>query len=199
MRSWATPVSLALIGLLLCSCGSAVGEEKSGLNTADALAAVKIEILIDEKGQMGEIEYHISPKGVPEAVKKAMDELHPGGPYTGAEKEVNEGVLYYELTREVEGLEVEAMFLPDGTLHQEEVQVAEEKVPEAVRKTVESAVSGATVKKWEEIRGPDRKLIEYHVKIAKGAKHYKVMIATDGKLLSVYREIPAELEFKAGG
>jgi hypothetical protein len=196
MKSWAIIVTLLAVLPLFLSCQKATAGGESALDAKDMLAAVKIEMLIGPEGNPEEIEYHIPPADVPEAVKKAMDKLHPGGPFTGAEKEMNEGILYYELTREVGGLEAEAMFLPDGTLHQEEIEVAAGKVPEAVKAGAEKAVAGATVKKWEEIRDKDRKLFEYHVKMAKGDKHYKVMLGTDGTLLGVYREIPAEIEVK---
>ncbi len=88
------------------------------LNTQDALAADSVEIAISKAGYPVVIEYHIPPSQVPDVVKAAMDALHPGGKFTGAEKETIGGMTYYELARMVGGKEVEAMFYPNGALYQ---------------------------------------------------------------------------------
>ncbi|MHC4547456.1 MAG: hypothetical protein ACYTEZ_01655 [Planctomycetota bacterium] len=170
-----------------------MGHAKSWSNE-DAMAAEQVEMALDARGRPTEVEYHISPDQVPEAVRQAMDKLHPGGAYSGAEKEWNDGKLYYELTRKVKGMDVEAMFTPEGVLHQEEIQVAENTVPGAVQTAARSSVSGARVAKWEEIRGPDRNLIEYHVKMQTRGRKYKVIVSLDGQVMAVYRETPAEIE-----
>lgn len=182
-----TLIPALALSLLAAGCATPV------LNTTDALAANKIEMSLTADGRPGETEFHISPDDVPDAVRSAMDALHPGDAFTGAEREVNNGILYFELSRVVDGMEVEAMFLPDGTLHNQEIQVAEDKVPEAVQAAAKSAVDGATVKHWEEIHD-STSLFEYHVKLSAGEKHYKVVITTAGKLVQVWREIPAEIE-----
>lgn len=123
-----------------------------------------------------------------------MDRLHPGGEFTGAERETNNGILYWELSREVDGMEVEAMFLPDGTPHSQEIQVKADAVPEAVQKAAAAAVDGGTVNVWEEIKDGQGTLLEYHVKMSKGDEAFKVIISTDGKHLGSLREIPAEIE-----
>ncbi|RKY19989.1 MAG: hypothetical protein DRQ55_09130 [Planctomycetota bacterium] len=141
-----------------------------------------------------EVEYHVHPDGVPAAVHAAMDALFPSGPIVGAEKEWNDGILYWELSREVDGYEIEAMFLPDGTLHQLEIGVDPTFVPDAVRTTAAQAVAGAVPDKWEEIRDGARVLTEYHVKLSRADDRFKVVIAIDGALMAVFREVPAELE-----
>jgi hypothetical protein len=188
-KAWA---ALAVAALIIPACKSA------GWENQDALGAEKLEMQLTEHGKTVEIEYHITPDEVPAAVRLAMDQLHPGGAYTGAEKEWNEGTLYYELTRTVQGMDVEAMFRPDGSLYQEEVQVAEGRVPEVVRSAALASLKGAEVDKWEEIRDSTSSVFEYHVKMRRGGKRYKVMVGTDGTVLGVYREIPAEVEVKQG-
>ena len=160
----------------------------------DARMARKIEIQVDKAGNLQEIEFHIDPARVPAAVREAMDKLHPGGKFTGAEKERQGGVLYYELTSEVNGMEAEAMFRPDGTLHAEENEVAASAVPEAVRRTVEATFPGAQVSKWEEIRDGSRKLVEYHVKLVAGGRQVKAMITQAGAVTGAVLEVPAEIE-----
>lgn len=169
----------------------------SAFDIDDARVATKIEIQMDKAGRIGEIEFHVDPARVPAAVRAAMDALHPGGPFTGAEKERQDGVLYYELTREVNGLEVEAMFTPDGKLHSEEIEVAEAAVPGAVKAAVATAYPDATVSKWESIHNAARALVEYHVKLVSGGQKVKVMVTPGGAITGAMLEVPAEIEVPA--
>ena len=178
---------LALLPLL---AGCASGPT---LHTDDALAAEKLEVALDSNGMPTEIEYHVNPAAVPEAVHAAMNALHPGGAATGAEKEYEGDDLYWELSKDVGGFKIEAMFAPDGTLHSEEVEVPASKVPEAVRATVTGACYGA-VRAWEEIHDGDQTLVEYHAKTSKDGRNYKLLVGTGGDLLAVYREIESEIE-----
>jgi hypothetical protein len=159
-----------------------------------AAAARKLEVQVDRSGRHTEVEYHIPASEVPGPVRSAMDQLHPGGPYDDAEREWDNGKLYYELARRVGGMEVEAMFSPDGQLHSEEIQVPMGKVPEAVRNGATSSLSGGQVTMWEEIRNSKREVVEYHVKMSRGVDKYKLMLSTSGKLMGMVREVPAEIE-----
>jgi hypothetical protein len=85
------------------------------------------------------------------------------------------------------------MFLPDGTLHSEEIEVAAASVPQAVQAAVTQRIGGE-ITKWEEIHDAQRVLVEYHAKAtAKGMK-YKLRVDPGGQLLGVVREVPAEIE-----
>lgn len=179
---------LLIFAILLPACGG------TRWSNEDALKAKKIEMSMSAAGKPMEIEFHISPAQVPQVVREAMDKLHPGGPFTGAEREWNKGKLYYELTREVKGMEVEAMFTPEGELFQQEISVPQAKVPAGVQTAARAALSGGKVRAWEEIRDANNALLEYHVKMARGGKNYKLMITTDGRVMSVYREVPSEIE-----
>jgi hypothetical protein len=179
---------LLIVAIVLPACGGA------RWNNDDALNAKKIEMTMSAQGKPMEVEFHISPSEVPPAVREAMDRLHPGGAFTDAEKEWYKGKLYYELAREVKGMEVEAMFTPDGQLFQQEIEVPQSKVPAGVQTAARAALSGGKVSKWEEIRDGNNALLEYHVKMARGGKNFKLMITTGGRVMAVYREIPSEIE-----
>jgi hypothetical protein len=179
---------LLVFAIVLPACGGA------RWSNDDALDAKKIEMTVNAQGKPTEIEFHMSPAEVPQVVREAMDKLHPGGAFTDAEKEWNGGKLYYELSREVKGMEVEAMFTPDGQLFQQEVEVPQSKVPAGVQTAARAALSGGKVTKWEEIRDGDNTLLEYHVKMSRGGKDFKLMITLGGRVKAVYREIPSEIE-----
>jgi len=173
-----------LIVLPACQSGRAQWDN------ASAAASTKLEVQMNEKGRMQEIEYHIAPTQVPQAVRDAMDRLHPGGRFDDAEKEWNEGRLYYELSRKVKGMDVEAMFTPDGELHSEEIQVPMTSVPAPVRDAAMASLgTGARPDKWEEIRDGSRTIVEYHVKMSRGNDKFKVILSTEGMLLAIYRAL----------
>ena len=160
----------------------------------DARIATKIEIQVDKSGNFREIEFHVDPAVVPDAVRAAMTKLHPGGKHVDAEIERQNGITYYEVTSETDGIESEAMFLADGTLHSEENQVAESTVPDGVRAAIKASFPEGTVNMWEEIRDGARKLVEYHVKLTQRAHKIKAAVSLTGSLISAVREVPAEIE-----
>jgi len=182
--------ALALV-ILLCACVT------NRYRNEDALASEKLEFQLNEKGRVDQIEYHIAPAGVPEAVRAAMARLHPDGEITGAEKEWHHGTLYYELTSKKGGLETEVMFYPDGTVFRSEIEVAAEDVPRSIRNIAQAALPGAQATKFEQIREADNRLIEYHVKLSRDGKRYKLILARAGEFRSLLREIPAEVEVPA--
>lgn len=173
---------------LLAACAS-----HAEWHAEEAQSAEMIEVSVDSNGRPLETEFHVSPDEVPAVVREAMDRLHPGGSATGAEKEYVGSSLYWEITKSVDGREVEAMFHPDGTLHSQELEVAADAVPDAVRSAVADTKLG-DVTKWEEIRDAEGALVEYHVKLSSAGKNYKLRVAAAGTVLAVLREVPAEIE-----
>jgi hypothetical protein len=185
----------ALLTLGLVAAAGAAGHDLWDLD--DARIATKVEIQVDKAGRILEIEFHVPPDAIPAVVRAAMDRLHPGGPFTDAEIERDGTGTYYELSRVVNGMEVEAMFTAGGELVSEEIQVAESSVPETVRSAVSRAYPGGAVAKWEEIRDKARQLVEYHVKLTFEGRKHKVMLDPAGALLRAVYEIPAEVEVPA--
>ena len=187
-------LTAALAATLLTGC-QATG---AALDVPSALEAHKLEIQVDGNGRRVEIEYHLLPSQVPQAVRDAMDALHPGEAFSAAEKEWNDGVLYYELTRVVGGFEIEALFTPAGVLFSEEIQVAASSVPQAIRDAVTAGWPDGAVKAWEEIRDARRALVEYHVKLDDGDRQLKVIVSLEGHVSAVFREMDAEIEVPIG-
>lgn len=183
-------VCLALLGATTFGAGCVTAP---GWKSAEALKADMVEVQIDSAGRPLEVEYHVSPELVPANVHAAMDALHPGGRAIAAEKEYVGTALFWELTKEIDGLEVEALFHPDGRLESEEIEVAASSVPDAVKKAVRARIGGEFTK-FEEIRDGNRMLVQYHVKTTAKGMNYKVMVGVGGTVLGVVREVPAEIE-----
>ena len=185
---------VAVVGVLAIAVVAA-GQDLALWNINDAREATRLEIQVDEAGQFVEVEYHMDPARVPPVIQEAMRREFPGvGAFTDAEKERDGGVLYYELSGEVGGLEVEAMFDLEGRLHSKEVEVPQESVPANVQQAVLKSAYVGTVTKWEEIRGSDGELVEYHVKTEHEGRKYKVIVPLAGIIGRVYLETVAEIE-----
>ncbi|MEO0652575.1 MAG: hypothetical protein AAFZ65_18025, partial [Planctomycetota bacterium] len=167
------PRSLALVTLILLPT---VGcHTSTAWHIDDGLAADSLEVQIDHEGHTREIEYIVTPDEVPEAIHDAMDALFPGGTATGAEKEYDGGELYWELTKNVDGYAVEAMFAEDGALHSAEAEVSMTSIPQAVRERVQTSGWGQ-VRAWEQIRDSANELVEYHVKTTRNGRNYKLAL-----------------------
>jgi len=191
-RVLAGALALAPILVLANGCGT-----PTGWRAEEALTAETLELQVDAMGRPVEMEYHVDPQTVPRAVRDAMDALHAGGRATGAEKEYLGPELFWELSKEIDGREVEAMFRPDGTLYAEEAEVAVSAVPAAVTSAVARRMDGR-VTTWEEIRDGERRLVEYHAKVEAEGRRYKIRVTPAGDVLGVVREVPAEIEVPVG-
>ena len=192
LRAPVPSTALPVLALALVPAGC---RSTSAWDARAAREAQAIEVQVTDEGELREIEFIILPEEVPARVREAMDTLHPGGIATRAERELLGDELYFELTKEIGGLEVEAMFTPAGELFQEEVQVGADRVPEAVRATVRDWLGGEP-NQWEEIRDGERHLVEYHAKGTREGRGYKLLVTLDGVLRGVLREIPAEIEVR---
>ena len=187
------PFVLAAAALALSACKSS-STPPLGIDVPIALDTTSLELTLGPDGYPAEIEYHIDPAKVPENIRAAMDGLHPGGPFTDAEREWTDGVMYYELSRVVGGREVEAMFSLDAVLFSEEIEVRREQVPDAVHEALADRYPVARINKYEEIRDASRTVVEYHVKLNDGGKKYKVALSLEGAIIGVWTETPAEIE-----
>jgi len=152
-----------------------------------------IEMTLTRGGRIAEVEFHVAPSALPSHVLRAMNEQFPGGEVTGAEVEYVAGVLHYEVTKRVEGRDMEVMFDEQGNPVRWELEVEENRVPKAVLEAAMRAAPG-TLRKVEEIRDADRRLVAYHVKKEDGGIRYKIEIAPEGRVVVVLREVPAEIE-----
>jgi len=182
---------LCVLSLVLA--GACRAPQGASWSQGDALAAESVELEMNASGGVVAIEYHVTPELVPESIHAAMNELHPGGRVVAGEREMAGGELYWELSKEIDGREVEVMFRLDGTLASEEIEVAASSVPEAARAAVDALMDGR-VTAWEEIRDGERNLVEYHAKVEASGRRFKVAVGADGAVRSVVREVPAEIE-----
>lgn len=186
------PSTLAALAVAALAAGCASSGTAWRIDTG--LEAESIELQVDADGTIVEIEYHVLPDAVPQAIHDAMARLHPGGVPTGAEKEWIGDTLYWELTTSDGAYDAEAMFTEDGRLHSSEVEVPATAVRAVVRESVLASEWGLA-RIWEEIRDGEEKLVEYHVKTSTAdGRDYKLAVSPKGAITGVWREIEAEVE-----
>jgi hypothetical protein len=190
--------TLMVLAVAICLLGSGCATYRlPGAMIADAPqvpADGKIEIAVTSAGHLMEIELHLAADQLPDVIVEAAHREMPGGTIVDAEKEYDGGTYYYEVTKNVNGMEMEVMFTLAGELHAMEVPIRANETPAAVLETAEVAVPGGTRVSIEKILNADRTITEYHIKKAVSGLRYKIIIMPDGKLVRAMREVPAEIE-----
>jgi uncharacterized membrane protein YkoI len=128
---------------------------------------------------------------VPAKVLEAANSAVPGGEVTGAEKEVENGVLIYDVVKVVDGVEYEIEVTAEGVVNEiekegddeadddsdsdEEVEVALADVPENVIKAAQEAVPEGNIKKVE--KEVEDGVVVYDVEMF---VRYEVEVTADG-------------------
>jgi uncharacterized membrane protein YkoI len=122
---------------------------------------------------------------VPKAVIDAVKAKFPGAKIEKAEKEVEDGKTYYELSLELnddEDLEVKAK--PDGTIVEIEKEIKAEDLPAAVTAALKDKYPGAKIKEAEEVTKGTT--VSYEVQIVTAdKKKLEVTLDKNGNILEV--------------
>ncbi len=98
----------------------------------------------------------IPVKELPRAVRQAIEKKFPRAEIEEASKETEDGKTVYEVTLEVdEDQDVDVSLTADGKILEIEREIAFDKLPEAVRKTIARKYPGAEIEKVEAISSGD--------------------------------------------
>ena len=81
-----------------------------------------------------------------------------------------------------------------GRLHRLELEIADSDAPARVLAAADRAVPWGRRTRVERVLDGNERLIEFHVKKVAEELRYKILIAPDGTVKQVYREIPAQIE-----
>jgi len=187
----ASAVTLLGMSLALSGCGLV---NSTFVDSDRAQGAENLAFRVDSRGRLVRTEYRIATSDVPEKVCAAMDRLHPGDDYTGAEFEIRGRKTYYQLSRVVDGFRVESLFSDDGTLEEETLEIPAEKAPIAVRETVQERFPDAADPGFESLRDGQGQVKEYQVTLRLGDRTYRLSLSPEGQLARVWRELTAEVE-----
>lgn len=193
MRVFAFVIATTAPGLWSCAAFPAATASETLKVPADG----RIEIAVGRSGTVEEVEFHVPPASVPEAVRQAAAWL--AGAPESAEIEYVGGRKYYELSGRGEGgRAVEAMFYPDGTLYQLELERDAAAAPPGVAEQARAWGGAGEITSWEEIQDARRRTSGWHVKKTVQGIRYKLIFSAAGELQRVYRETPAEIEVAVG-
>jgi hypothetical protein len=194
------PNTLPILPLALClalvGCASGGFHDEISEQTTEVPGDLRIEVSLDEDGNVASVEYHVKPEQIPAEARQAILDAIGGGTPVDAEIEYQGGEKQFEMTVVVSGLEKEVLVGQDLKVISKEIELPASETPQELKDAFAALefLQGAVVSKWEGIYDGHDELLEYHVKATKLAKNYKVTFTTDFEPLVIYREAKAELE-----
>ena len=129
---------------------------------------------------------------LPKAVRESVLKRFPKGELLSAIKEVEKDVTKYEVLLKDDGKEIEVVTDQDGKIEEIERPIAREKLPEAVRKTLDKDYPGAKYEDCEEVttmKDGKEVVSMYEVEIiTKDKKELTIKISPEGKIVEIEEE-----------
>jgi len=183
--------NLGLFWLLACVGCAGLPREIVSL-AQDTKVGGELAFEIDESGKIIGMDAEVDPSTVPQVCRDAADRHYPGGSVTGAEKEWNDGKLYWEIVKNIDGQRVEILMNVDGSVAGYEKALRSNEVPAGVVEAATKAVPNGRLVVVERVTGPEAKLgEEYHVKMDVNGEQMRVGVG-GGKVVRVVRKIHAD-------
>lgn len=202
---------LALVGAALVLLGAASGAALKTRTAAPSPAAAPVlpaevvalaaeakvgGLMTLEIGAGGRIVCYsaqVDLSAVPLACLETARTAVPGGRIVSAEKQVVNGVTYYEIEEDDDDLRVELLLTPDGRLAGREDELVAGTAPARVLAAANAAVPEGTLAAVELVQGPETLGgLEYHVKKDVGGEILRIRI-TDRGAVEVLRKLRTEL------
>jgi uncharacterized membrane protein YkoI len=130
-----------------------------------------------DKPKVNEVDLKI----LPPAVLKAFKTAYPNAVITGASKETENGVTYYEVESVDGEINRDLLYTADGKATEIEETIAPENLPDPVKQTLAKEYPGAKVLKVEILTKDDVKLFELSIQFKD--KTMGVTIDPQGKIV----------------
>ena len=184
-----------LAGFALAACAAPPAERAPAALTElyDALAADgALELELERDGTFVELEADVPVETLPPQVRAAALAAYPGVTLTGAEREVQRGVLSFEVKFTHEGRGMELVIDEAGQVRETERELRASEAPLAVLQAAEAALPGSTLYSVESVTSDAGTV--YHVKREKAGARYKFILDPAGQMLRKVREARAEIE-----
>jgi hypothetical protein len=120
-------------------------------------------------------------KDLPAAVTTAFQKAYPKGTIKGADKEMNDSTLYYEIESVDGKTERSFLYLPDGTVYETEEGIEASMLPASVKATISTDYPKGKIEKAEKItRGATT---EFEIKVVAGKEKTEVVMDSSGKVI----------------
>ena len=194
MSRFFTFVAVAAGSLVAAGCASGLGSASPRLVELydDADPAGLIEIELDRRGTIIEMEADVLVSDLPDAVLAAARAALGGAEITGAEREIHPDRTLYEVKFRENGRDGELLLDDRGVIRETERELSEAEAPAAVLESATAAVPGGAFKSVELIEIGSERL--YHVKLLRDGASYKIVLDPAGNVLRKVREHRAEIE-----
>ena len=150
---------------------------------------------VDARGALFRLEAEIDPAQLPKACAEAAEKAAPGGTVTRVLKDWIQGVTYFEVVKEIDGLRREVLMTADGRVVGGEDVLAKDAIPPGVLAAAAQAVPGGQVEAVERITGPEALgAVEHHVKTRADGEVVRVSVLPSDRVGRVVRKIRAEVK-----
>jgi hypothetical protein len=120
---------------------------------------------------------------LPAKVKDAVKAKFPEGELVKASKEIDEGVVLYEVGIKNKGQTIEVTVNEGGQIVEIEYQIDPKDLPKAVTDALNKKYGALKFEKAEDIVKGDKKYYEVLIEHANGTRKTEVQIDKDGKIL----------------
>lgn len=120
---------------------------------------------------------------LPAKVKDAVKAKFPGGELVKASKEIDDGVVFFEVGIKNKGQTIEVTVNEGGQIVEIEYQIDAKDLPKAVTEALNTKYGALKFEKAEDIVKGDKKYYEVLIAHANGARKTEVQIDKDGKIL----------------
>jgi hypothetical protein len=192
-----TSIALALI--LIAGSLAAWQSQESRARIPDfpmkALAspgASRANFFISRDGTITRYAVHVGPEALPDWITKMADEKIGKGNDLDYEVELYpDGSEVYEIYRRVDGREMQLSVHADRSVKYVGRELDPKELPEKVAAAMRG-VKGFIAEKCIFKEGP--KFAEVHIKGSLGGSPHRIRLSGDGRLLSLQRRLPGELE-----
>lgn len=128
-------------------------------------------------------ETRITHDQLPQAVRKAADQLSQGATVRGYSKETENGQLEYEVEMTVSGHSKDVSIAPDGRVLEIEEQASLDSLNPQVQSGLKAKAAGAKITKVESLT-KNGKIVAYEAQLMKGGKHSEIQVGPHGGSLS---------------
>jgi len=120
-------------------------------------------------------------KDLPTAVTAAFQKAYPKATIKGADKEMKDSTLYYEIESVDGKTERSFLYLPDGTVFETEEGIEASMLPASVKATISTDYPQGKIKRAEKItRGSTT---EFEIKVVAGKEKTEVVLDSAGKVI----------------
>jgi len=192
-----TPIALALT--LIAGSLAAWQSQESRARIPDfpmkALAgpgARRANFFVSKDGTITRYAVHVGPEALPDWITKMADEKIGMGEDLDYEVELYpDGSEVYEVYRRVDGREKQLSVHADRSVKYVGKEFDPKELPDKVHAALRG-IKGFIAEKCMFKEGP--KFAEYHIKGSLGGSPHRIRLSSDGRLLSLQRRLPGEIE-----